>query len=112
MSAPVVPVASSVPGIATTEVAPVPPMVKSVVAPANAVNVVEGVVMLVVRSGEVARTGAPEPVAVVQTGRAVPPPTRISVVPPGVTTIVLLTSQELPSVPVTKIQTTHPDVPG
>ena len=34
--------------------------------------------------GEVARTGAPDPVAVVHTGRAdVPPPTRISVVAPA-----------------------------
>ena len=38
----------------------------------------------VTRVGEVARTGAPVPVAVVQTGKAdTPPPTRISVVKPA-----------------------------
>ena len=49
----VVLVASSVPGIATLLLDPVPPMVRSVVAPASAVNVVLAVVMLVVKSGEV-----------------------------------------------------------
>jgi hypothetical protein len=38
----------------------------------------------VTRVGEVARTGAPDPVAVVQAGSAeAPPPTRISVVAPA-----------------------------
>ena len=38
----------------------------------------------VTKVGDVARTGAPDPVAVVQTGSAdVPPPTRISVVAPA-----------------------------
>ena len=47
---------SKVPGMATLAVAPVPPMVSRVVAPAKAVKVVLAVVKLVVKAGEVALT--------------------------------------------------------
>ena len=56
-------VASSVDGANNEALAPVPPMVSNVVAPAKAVNDVELVVILVVMSGEVPKTTSPDPVS-------------------------------------------------
>jgi hypothetical protein len=62
-----------VPGIARTELAPVPPRVSSVVAPARAVNVVDAVVMLVVIAGEVASaTTVPDPLVEYEVPHAEP----------------------------------------
>ena len=59
---PVVPVCSKVPGCATTDDAPVPPSVSSVVAPANAVNDAPEF-NDVVNVGDVPNTNTPEPVS-------------------------------------------------
>ena len=56
-------VASSVDGAKSDALAPVPPIVRSVVAPAKAVNDVLAVVTLVVNAGDVPNTSAPLPVS-------------------------------------------------
>ena len=81
----------SVPVAAPTFIAVAAPKALIVVAVSfSRANVVDGVVMLVlvvippVNTGATALTGAPVPVAVVHTGKALaPPPTRISVAAPA-----------------------------
>jgi hypothetical protein len=105
VNAPVVLDCSKVPGIAKTLVAPVPPIVKLVVAPANAVNVASELID-VANVGDVFNTLLPEPV---ELETPVPPYVTPTTVPFQTPVVIVPIETKLLKV-VTPVLTNVPDV--